>query len=109
MHAGRRVALLERGRAGLGVHHLEHIAQRRAPSAPTTQGPGTLTTALGIRTHHTGLDLLDGPVRIEDIGVRPTEADLLIGPRIGVDYAGADALLPYRFRIAPSRLPMIIR
>lgn len=86
-----------------------HIARRRAPSAPTTQGPGTLTTALGIRTHHTGLDLLDGPVGIEDIGVRPAEADLLIGARIGVDYAGADASLPYRFRIAPSRLPMIIR
>ncbi len=88
---------------------LAHITSRRAPAAPTTHGPGTLTTALGIRTHHTGLDLLDGPIGIEDIGVRPTKADLLIGPRIGVDYAGADAQRPYRFRIAPSRLPMIIR
>jgi DNA-3-methyladenine glycosylase len=87
----------------------DQIARRRAPAAPTTHGPGTLSTALGIRTHHTGLDLVDGPIRIEDIGIRPKEADLLIGPRIGVDYAGADAHRPYRFRIAPSRLPTIIR
>ena len=30
MHAGRRVALLERGLAGLAVDHLEDVAQRRA-------------------------------------------------------------------------------
>src|SRR5690606_27577392 len=30
VHAARRVALLERGRAGLGIHHFEDIAQRGA-------------------------------------------------------------------------------
>ncbi len=80
------------------------IAQRRAPARPTTHGPGTLTTALGIRTQHSGIDLLSGPIGIEDVGIILKEQDIVVGPRIGVDYAGADAALPYRFRVAPSRL-----
>lgn len=80
------------------------IQRRRAPARPTTQGPGTLTTALGIRVHHSGIDLLEGPIAIEDVGITFDEPDILVGPRIGVDHAGPDATLPYRFRIAPSHL-----
>lgn len=95
-----------------GIHPLEgqHIMlKRRGGTNLITSGPGTLTTALGIRTELSGTDLLTGPIRIEDHGVRIPEDDLLIGPRIGVDYAGKDALLPYRFRIAPSRLSSLAR
>lgn len=77
---------------------------RRSPQRFTTAGPGTLTQALGLTVEQNGIDLLSGPISINDIGLRIAEADLLIGPRIGVAYAGADALLPFRFRIAPSRL-----
>jgi DNA-3-methyladenine glycosylase len=90
-----------------GIHPIigkEVIAHRRAPARPTTHGPGTLTTALGIRTQHSGLDLLNGPINIEDIGIILKKQDIVVGPRIGVDYAGADAVLPYRFHVAPSRL-----
>ncbi len=87
------------------IHPLEGVATmraRRAPAVPTTGGPGTLTTALGIRVIHNGSDLLDGPIRMEDHGYHIYKDAILTGPRIGVGYAGADALLPYRFRIAPS-------
>lgn len=67
-----------------------------------TGGPGTLTRALGIRTAHTGTDLVRGPIGISDRGIAVGERDVLAGPRIGVDYAGSDALLPYRFRLAPD-------
>lgn len=79
------------------------MAQRRAPSPPTTNGPGTLSQALGILTRHSGGDLLSGPIRIEDHGMRIASSRIIAGPRVGVDYAGKDALLPYRFRVAPSR------
>ena len=62
-----------------------------------TDGPGTAAQALGIQVHHSGLDLIDGVVRIEDHGIRVSDAAVGVGPRIGVDYAGADADLPYRF------------
>lgn len=62
-------------------------------------GPGTVSQALGIQTIHTGLDLTQNKIWIEDknIVVKPT--DIIAGPRIGVDYAGEDAKLPYRFVI----------
>jgi DNA-3-methyladenine glycosylase len=35
---------------------------------------------------------------VQDEGVRVAEDEIITGPRIGIDYAGEDALLPYRFR-----------
>ena len=90
-----------------GIHPIEGldvIARRRAPARPTTAGPGTLTQALGIRTAHTALDLCGDLIWIEDQGIRVADEDVMVGPRIGVDYAGEDALLPYRFLVQPSRL-----
>ena len=64
-------------------------------------GPGTLSQALGIKTSHSGLDLSGDKIWIEESQIAVEEKDILAGPRIGVDYAGEDALLPYRFRWKP--------
>lgn len=77
------------------------MLRRRSGTQLTTGGPGTLTQALGIRTAHNGTDLLDGTIRIEDRGLIVPDRSIITGPRIGVGYAGADALLPYRFRCDP--------
>ena len=77
---------------------------RRRPSARTsTGGPGTLTQALGIGLEHNDADLTAEEIWIEDIGISLLSTEVITGPRIGVDYAGSDAELPYRFRVAPSR------
>lgn len=89
-------------RAIVPVEGMPLMAERRAPHKPTTGGPGTLSKALGIRVEHSGLDLLGGPIAIEDRGITIAPEFVLAGPRIGVEYAGVDALLPYRFRVAPS-------
>lgn len=60
-------------------------------------GPGTVSQALGIRTQHSGLDLTKNVIWIEDKGIVVKPKDILTGPRVGVDYAGEDAKLPYRF------------
>jgi DNA-3-methyladenine glycosylase len=62
-----------------------------------TRGPGNLSKAMGLLTRHTGLSLLDAQVWIGDDGFRPRRAEIVATPRIGVDYAGADAALNYRF------------
>ncbi len=62
-------------------------------------GPGTVSQALGIKTKHTGLDLNGTKIWIEDKGIKIMKSDIVAGPRIGVDYAGEDAKLPYRFII----------
>ncbi len=82
----------------------EAMLRRRSAKVLTTAGPGTLTQALGIRTSHTGTDLLGDLITIEDHGITIPRKSVIIGPRIGVDYAGKDALLPYRFHFDPRIL-----
>lgn len=79
----------------------ETMRARRRGRPLRTDGPALVSQALGINVEHSGLDLIKGPIRIMDHGLLVDEQRILIGPRIGVEYAGADALLPYRFRYAP--------
>ncbi len=69
-----------------------------------TAGPGALTEALGIRTAHTGLSLLDptGPIWLEDRGEVVLEENIVASPRVGVAYAKECADWPWRFRIKDS-------
>lgn len=67
-----------------------------------TRGPGNLSRALGLLTLHTGTSLLGDEIWIGDDGWRPKRGSIVAGPRIGVDYAGVDAGLPYRFFIKGS-------
>ena len=64
-----------------------------------TRGPGNVSKALGILTKHSGLSLLDDRIFIVDDGSKYSKGDIAASPRIGVDYAGEDALLPYRFYV----------
>ncbi len=70
----------------------------------TAGGPGLVSQALGITTRLNGTDLSGDTVWLtagngEEV---PNEGDILASPRIGIDYAGKDALLPWRFRIKHS-------
>jgi DNA-3-methyladenine glycosylase len=62
-----------------------------------TSGPGKLTKALGIDRKLNGKFLLDDEVWVEDFGDKISTRNILAGPRIGIDYAGEDAMLPWRF------------
>ncbi|MFD2246238.1 DNA-3-methyladenine glycosylase [Pontibacter ruber] len=62
-----------------------------------TAGPGVLSIALGINRKHYGTPLTGETIWIEDKGVEVPAESIAVGPRIGVDYAGDDALLPWRF------------
>lgn len=64
-----------------------------------TSGPGKLTRALGIDRTFNGKYLLNTDVWIEDLGVIVKNKDIIASKRIGIDYAGEDALLPWRFTI----------
>lgn len=62
-----------------------------------TTGPGKLARALGIDVGHSGLKLVGNELWIGDDGFRYPDDQIIATPRIGVDYAGEDARLPYRF------------
>jgi len=60
-------------------------------------GPGKLTKALGISTTHNSILLTGNTIWLEDHKIKISESDIMVTPRIGIDYAGEDAGLPYRF------------
>lgn len=87
-------------RAGEPLSGAEEMLKRtgkRIADNTLTRGPGNLSKALGISTKHTGMSLLDEKLFIGDDGFSYSKKDIAASPRIGVDYAGDDALLPYRF------------
>jgi DNA-3-methyladenine glycosylase len=70
------------------------------PIPQLTAGPGAMSRALGITTAHYGLPLTTGElIWVEDKNVEILPENIIASPRVGVAYAGEDALLPWRFRI----------
>lgn len=77
----------------------EMLLRRNMPTVKPnlTAGPGVLSIALGINKKLYGADLTSDTVWLEDKGVYIAPEQLAAGPRIGIDYAGEDAHLPWRF------------
>ena len=78
------------------------ILKRRGKTKLTDEicsGPGSVTQGLGIKTSHDKTDLTGKLIWLEDQGTKIKEKEIMSGPRVGVDYAGEDASLPYRFWI----------
>jgi len=80
---------------------LERVGKPRLDHT-LTRGPGNLSRALGLLTTHTGVTLSGGEIWIGDDGTRVPRSRIVVTPRIGVDYAGPDAELPYRFFVEGS-------
>ncbi|HNS16625.1 MAG TPA: DNA-3-methyladenine glycosylase [Bacteroidales bacterium] len=99
-------AILVRGIAV--THGCDVIAQRLDRKVELRfhlAGPGLVSRALGITTGLTGLPLVRSKTGdalwIEDRGVVVSAGQMVSSPRIGVDYAGPDAALPYRYLWSP--------
>ena len=88
------------------LEEVEKMARRRGVSASEfrlTAGPGALAQALGICMDWCGSDLVYGPIRIEDDGVKVPKGKIETGRRVGVNYAGPAARFPWRFWIRGNR------
>ena len=93
-------------RAGMPLSGVEVMLSRRNKAKVDKTllgGPGSLAKALGITTEHSGVSLLDRQIWIEDHGIAIEDDSVLVGPRVGVDYAAGDALRPYRFRVSADQ------
>ncbi|KAA5548716.1 DNA-3-methyladenine glycosylase [Adhaeribacter rhizoryzae] len=74
-----------------------------SPGYKLTSGPGLVTMALGITTKHYGTNLTGNLIWLEDKQQNIPDEQIIASPRVGVAYAGADALLPWRFRVKGSK------
>lgn len=86
------------------VEGLEEMRLRYSPktSATLTAGPGSLSKAMGINAALNGESLTGDKIWIESGAPIPDE-QIVISTRVGVQYAGADARLPYRFSIKDNK------
>ncbi|MCF8449515.1 MAG: DNA-3-methyladenine glycosylase [Taibaiella sp.] len=85
-----------------GIETMLTRRNKRKANSTLTAGPGSLSAALGINKQHTGTSLLGETIFIEDRGIKISAKEIVAKTRIGVDYAGNDALLPYRFYLRNS-------
>ena len=86
-----------------GLEAMKSSRGGRAAFSKLCEGPGNLTKAMGISIRHNGMKLSKGALWLER-DVDFPQHHIHAGPRIGIDYAGADALLPYRFRLLDQAL-----
>lgn len=94
-------------RAGLPLAGVDEIVARRGKECvdkTLLAGPGSLARGLGIHTVQTGTSLSGKSIWIEDHDIEIPDRAITVGPRVGIDYAGEDAALPYRFVIAADTL-----
>lgn len=78
---------------------IDEILKRRGAKLSNNLciGPGKVSQALGINLLHNNLSLTGREIWLQDDKIKINKKDINVGPRIGVDYAGEDARLPYRF------------
>lgn len=82
-----------------GIELMKTRRRKQIVDASLTKGPGSVAQSLGIDRSYNGLSLQGPEIWIEDRGIKIANDQIIIGPRIGIDYAGEDAHLPWRFRI----------
>ncbi|HBQ60234.1 MAG TPA: DNA-3-methyladenine glycosylase [Balneolaceae bacterium] len=68
-----------------------------------TNGPGKLSQALGITTKLDKTKLCGDTIWVERGDANITEQEIEASQRVGVDYAGEDAKLPWRFTLKGSK------
>lgn len=80
-----------------GKDIIEKRRNRNVDKASVSSGPGSVSRALGIDLSLNAKDLTGQEIWIEDHGFRYNGNEIVAAPRVGVDYAGDHALLPWRF------------
>ena len=92
-----------------GVEPLEGIVAMLARTGKhkadetLTKGPGNVGKALGIYKIHSGISLLDDAIYLASDNYKINKKQIGNSKRIGVGYAGVDALLPYRFYVKGNK------
>jgi DNA-3-methyladenine glycosylase len=79
---------------------MERRINRRINPVKDGSGPGKVTKLMGLDCSYNATDMtVSNVLWIEDSDFRFSRRLIKSTPRIGVEYAGEDALLPYRYLI----------
>ena len=86
-----------------GVNSMLERTGKEKLNSTLTKGPGNVGKALGIDKIHSGINLLDDTIYIASDNYVINQKQIGSSKRIGVNYAGPDALLPYRFYVKGNK------
>ena len=83
------------------VEGIDHMLKRAGKNTRfrITSGPGKLSVALGITRALNAVPLSGDQVWIEDRSINIPATEIAAGERIGLNFNGKDARLPWRFTI----------
>jgi DNA-3-methyladenine glycosylase len=87
-------------RAIIPTHGRKTMLKRRKKSQidrTLTNGPGSVCQALGITRHQNGHSFQGPLLWIEETDFIADSSVIIATPRIGIEYAGEDAVLPWRY------------
>lgn len=80
-----------------GVEEMLNRSGKLTADCTLTKGPGNLSRAMGMNKNHSGGNVFSEEIFIADDGLRYKKNEIITTKRIGVDGAGKDANLLYRF------------
>lgn len=83
----------------IGIETMLQRANKNKLLKDIGKGPGKVTKLLGISKKNDGISLLDNIIWVTNDGIKFSKSSIVVSKRIGIDYAGEDALLPYRFYV----------
>ena len=86
-----------------GLDIMAQRANKKESDLTLTRGPGNVGKALGVHKRYSGIHLLDDLIYLIDDGFEFPEDAIGVSRRIGVESAGEDGLLPYRFYVKGNR------
>ena len=87
----------------IGIEIMMERTGKKISDKTITRGPGNVGKSLGIYKHHSGLYLLDEEIYLLDNEEKIPNEQIGVSKRIGVESAGADAFLPYRFYLKDNK------
>lgn len=80
-----------------GIDEMIKRDVKGAAKATLLDGPGRVSKCMGINTAQDKIDLLGDTIWLEKSNFVLDTKEIFTSKRVGVDYAGDDAHLPYRF------------
>ncbi|MBA2249594.1 MAG: DNA-3-methyladenine glycosylase [Chitinophagaceae bacterium] len=86
-----------------GIETMLQRAGKTKADFTLTKGPGNVGKALGIFKDHSGTILSGDEIYIAEDRYKIKKDEIGVSARIGVESAGADALLPYRFYLRGNK------
>ena len=86
-----------------GIEHMLVRTEKKKADHTLTRGPGNVGKALGIFKLHSGINITGDTIFLAEDDFKPEEDMISCSKRIGVNYAGPDALLPYRFYLKGNK------